>query len=211
MTMKNNCLRVVTFIVLFIPFLYAKELLVSDQPTSEEYGIYSIVVQQVYVWPETKLVVIGHQTTVDMLSLDSWHLFSESLEQRRSRKETGIWSAAGLADMTAAVFADFKTRNAENSSLRSEAILLSVKNVLIDPGTLSAGKNGDYWEHFYKRFPDSPGLIRLSRVGFDRKAKQALVYVGRGCGFLCGDGYLVLLAEHSGTWTIVGKYLCWVS
>ncbi len=46
-----------------------------------------------------------------------------------------------------------------------------------------------------KRYPNSQGTMTLSRVGFNRNIKQALVYVGNQEGFLAGAGYYVLLVK----------------
>jgi len=202
--MKRSCIRLFVSVLIFLSVLWA-----SDQPSVEEYRIYSSVLEKLYVGQETKLVVISDQTSVDMLRLDSWDFLNKSIQSRR--KETGIWSTAALAKMSPAAFEDFKARNKDTSNIQHASISLSVKNVTIDQATLLTKNESEYWESFYRKFPDSPGLIYVSRVGFDRTAKQALVYVGRTCGFLCGDGYLVLLEEEHGKWTIKGKYLCWVS
>ena len=202
--MKRPSILIFVSILLFLPAVWA-----SDPPSVEEYGIYSTVIEKLYIGQNTKLVVISDKTSVDMLRSDSWGFLRKSIQERR--KETGIWSTAALAKMSPAVFEDFKARNNDNSSIHNAAILLSVKNVTVDQATLSTQNKSEYWDSFYRRFPDSPGLIHVSRVGFDREAKQALVYIGRTCGFLCGDGYLVLLVSEHGKWTIEGKYMCWVS
>ena len=60
-----------------------------------------------------------------------------------------------------------------------------------------------YWHAFYRRFPGSPGLVRVSRVGFSRDGASALMLVDYGCGGLCGGTVYVLLAYQSGRWRVV--------
>jgi hypothetical protein len=42
---------------------------------------------------------------------------------------------------------------------------------------LSAGAAPD-WDHFEEMYPETPGFMTISRVGFDAKYSQALVYFG---------------------------------
>ena len=126
--MKRPSIRLFVSILLFLPALWA-----SDRPTMEEYGIYSTVIEKLYVGQKTNLVVISDQTSVDMLRSDSWGFLTESIQKRS--KETGMWSTAALAKLSPATFEDFKARNNETSNIQN-AIFLSVKNVTVDQATL---------------------------------------------------------------------------
>jgi hypothetical protein len=64
----------------------------------------------------------------------------------------------------------------------------------------------EYWRRFYARYPDSPGLVRLSRVGFDQVHEQSLVFVYAICGGRCGTGRYVLLSRSGGQWEVVGDH-----
>lgn len=74
----------------------------------------------------------------------------------------------------------------------------------------TGGSPDTYWEAFYAAYPDSPGLIRLSRVGFDPERQQALVFVSHVCGGRCGRGVYLLLSDASGSWEVIGKSGEWV-
>jgi hypothetical protein len=63
----------------------------------------------------------------------------------------------------------------------------------------------EYWRRFYARYPGSPGLVRLSRVGFDQASEQALVFVYHICGGRCGTGRYVLLSRSGEQWEVVGE------
>ena len=71
------------------------------------------------------------------------------------------------------------------------------------------GVNG--WEKFYKRFPDSGGIVGVSRVGFNLETNQALVYVEHGCGDLCGTGHYMLLDKGESGWKVAKRYMSWIS
>ena len=68
-----------------------------------------------------------------------------------------------------------------------------------------AGGPNEYWNGFYGTYPDSPGLIRLFRVGFDPLMEQALVFVTHSCGGRCGSGTYTLLSKVNGVWVVVGR------
>jgi hypothetical protein len=60
------------------------------------------------------------------------------------------------------------------------------------------------WRRFRKEYPYSLGILRLSRVGFDRQRQQALVYVSN---YVYGGGasYYALLTMKGGSWVIENK------
>jgi hypothetical protein len=61
-----------------------------------------------------------------------------------------------------------------------------------------ARRNG--WKRFYERFPGSPGIITVSRVGFNRDRTMAMVYVGWQSDYLAGHGQLYVLKKQDGKW-----------
>lgn len=64
------------------------------------------------------------------------------------------------------------------------------------------------WEKFFSEYPGASGLLSLSRVGFDHKKNQALVYVtdmrGNPSGRAWGAGSYVLLIKKKGAWRVRG-------
>lgn len=70
------------------------------------------------------------------------------------------------------------------------------------------------WSKFYKRYPNSPGIIEFSAVGFNRKRTKALVYVVRQCGGLCGTGGYKFLVKRDDEWVNIDIHVrnCgWIS
>lgn len=67
------------------------------------------------------------------------------------------------------------------------------------------------WSRFFARFVGAPGLLRLSRAGFDDNLDHALVYVEYQCGVDCGSGRLIHLANESGdSWQVMNAALVWM-
>ena len=58
------------------------------------------------------------------------------------------------------------------------------------------------WSDFKARYPAAPGIITLSRVGFNRAGTRALVWVDRRWGVLDASADLVLLTRPHGTWVL---------
>ena len=56
------------------------------------------------------------------------------------------------------------------------------------------------WEQYYRQYQDSGGLIEFSAVGFNADKTVAVVYMGHGCGSLCGGGGFHTLEKVDGKW-----------
>lgn len=69
-----------------------------------------------------------------------------------------------------------------------------------DGEKIFVGRRG--WKRFYKIFPDSPGCISVSRVGFSHDGQLALVYLGSQSYDLAGGGRLYLLRRTGGHWVV---------
>jgi hypothetical protein len=67
------------------------------------------------------------------------------------------------------------------------------------------------WTRFYAKYPNSSGLIFLSKVGFNSDRTQAMLYAGRQCGGLCGSGSYLLLNKRNGKWFVEEDMGLWVS
>ncbi|MBI4706223.1 MAG: hypothetical protein HY744_34435 [Deltaproteobacteria bacterium] len=68
------------------------------------------------------------------------------------------------------------------------------------------------WHVFYERYPDSQGIMTLSRVGFDPAGKVALVYVSNQSHCVAGAGDVYHLARQAdGSWTVVAGWRLWIS
>jgi hypothetical protein len=66
-------------------------------------------------------------------------------------------------------------------------------------------------DEFHRLYPKSQGFMTLSRIGFNPKKSQALLYIGNLCGGLCGSGQFALLAKEGKSWKIQNVATVWVS
>jgi hypothetical protein len=60
------------------------------------------------------------------------------------------------------------------------------------------------WQEFFKEYPSSNGLTRISQVGFDAVSGQAMFWVDMASGMTSGALTLVLMAKSAGEWERVG-------
>ena len=47
--------------------------------------------------------------------------------------------------------------------------------------------------------------VGFSNVGFSRSGKEALVFAGQSCGYLCGNSYFLLLRKEASGWVIAAQ------
>lgn len=75
----------------------------------------------------------------------------------------------------------------------------------------TSGQDG--WTAFYRTYPNSPGIITLSRPGFSRDGRLAVIYMGNQSHWLAGHGRIFVLQRTDGKWTMAAMWLgpAWVS
>src|SRR5215470_8217710 len=107
---------------------------------------------------------------------------------------------------------DYVAKNAKSHQL-TKSFDLKLKYTFIPKEKIEQiFKNGlDGWSEFYRQFPDSGGLIALSRAGLDSSGNQALVYMRHSCGGLCGTGHYMLLVKNEQQWVVQKKFMTWIS
>jgi hypothetical protein len=69
----------------------------------------------------------------------------------------------------------------------------------------------NFWQAFYRMYPLSYGLVRLSRVGFNADTTTAIIYYDRMSGPLGGNGIYLILQKREGRWEIIAQETAWIS
>jgi hypothetical protein len=103
---------------------------------------------------------------------------------------------------------DFCSKNAGPQAVwldlerRVPMVLVSLREL---ETLFSAGPNQkpDGWDRFYARYPKSPGIIKISRVGFNHRGDMAMVYVYSQNHWLSGSGSIRVLRRQDGMWITV--------
>ena len=171
-------------------------------PTSaiaEEYAVYEAVIESLHLTEGIELIAIKNRTATDVSpgeSLDS--------EVEYIREELGTAIELETLD-------DYRAKNRRSHQLDAD-LSLDVPYVLLSEAELAEiFEQGGGWNQFYKVYPNSQGIMTLSRVGFNTQIDQALVYVGNRSDDKVGEGYYVLLTKKGGVWTVDNVVMAWIS
>ncbi len=172
----------------------------SPEVTPEEYSVYSDLIEAMFP-DKYELFVIRDRTS----SEDS--ATSETLPFQ--------YLHSHMPSLSPETFANFQAMNDKEYNLQrhfqleTDYILLGAEE---NEEIFSAvGPWVDPWDEFYERYPNSQGIMTLSRVGFDDNMNQALVYLGNVFGGLGGQGNCILLTKVSGVWVIESDVFLWTA
>lgn len=170
----------------------------------DEYEVYSALISQRFVREKTKQLVILKETAKQFSP-------AENAEDVRPMK-------ARIPEVSESALDDFAKKNKQVSTLERR-FKFKVKYVLISDeeldGFFKDGFPGEgferSWKQFYEKYPGSPGYIWLSRAGFDKEKREAVVYVGYMCEQLCGGGVYLRLVRKDDGWKVEQSAGIWVS
>jgi len=177
----------------------------TADPSADANEIYRLLVQrQVPSNDELKVLVLQSQTTTFKMFVDD-SLVSEW--QRPDKFHELMKELMPEAEMQ--TLDNYILRNMGPEQLK--VWNLGINCVVATDSELLDHKLGDFWTSFYKKYPNSAGLVSFSNVGFNDRHDQALVYVSRACGYTCGEGAYVLLRKVKGKWEIQIDQGLWVS
>ncbi len=209
-TFKPIILIILIVIVAVTAFLFiyrnipSQSLAVSlpDFHTSEEteeYAVYSALLEKLFVKDDVNLLVIQKQT---IYSANNYFIRSTVEEPIPDMKKF-------FPSVSEDAFRDFRSKNQQVSSINCKFVL-PVKYIITDE---IKPKNEDIAkiDSFLEKFPDARGMIRLSKVGFNKDRTEAFVYVEFICSVLCGGGNNVLLEKNSGQWKVKEQFEGWKS
>jgi len=173
-----------------------------QEVTPDEYAIYSRLIQDFNL--TGRPLVIASQTSVD----DEKELLRNDVLRHLAREFPVPYSKT---------IADFKAKNARSFDLDQK--IPGVPSYALVPheeldklwDNCTQAKQECGWELFYNKYPDSSGIVTLSRVGFTATGEDALVYLGNRRHWKSGTGYLVLLHKNGAEWAVVKSVVVWMS
>jgi hypothetical protein len=134
-------------------------------------------------------------------------------ETAETQQGMAIWNnVPRLVTAHSQVYRAFLDANLHPSSFhRSFTLPLPYQIVASSEMQSIFGSPGDVWGRYYEKYPNSMGLLRLSRVGFNADGNQAAFYISNSCGGLCGGGYFVIMEKVNSNWKIVQEVQVWIS
>jgi hypothetical protein len=166
---------------------------------TEEYAIYDAVIESFYLTESIELIVLRDHTVTGAYPRGSLDINLENVQRK-----------LGPA-IQSETLNDYKGKNGQTQKL-GKRFSLDVQYILLSETEFNEiFDTGEGWSQFYATYPNSQGIMTLSRVGFNAEMDQALVYVGNESDFLGGTGYYVLLARKGDAWVIQTKVVVWIS
>jgi len=154
---------------------------------SEEYSVYSTVLDSQFAHMDAQQFVIRREThrieDPEICDLVARDVESETMSDFKAKNGKTYLLERQL---------DLKTPYVLVSSDELDAIFNQKVGVLIVGG----------WGLFYQRYPGAFGLIDFSRVAFDSKKNQALVYFGYSRNYLGGGSSFLVLSKADKSWKI---------
>lgn len=172
----------------------------------EEYVVYSVLLNSEYASPK-------------------WQQFVINVETSSRAKPSFIGFVGGLVgtgekrpETQSDTISDFDTKN-KTSFLLEWRFGLKDQYVLVTDETLKTifVKNadgyidGEIWKSFYKQYPGASGIYALSRVGFNAKRDEALVYIAVQRGLVGGSRRFFVLSKQKDSWAVQKQAMIWLS
>lgn len=171
------------------------EVYSSDIIPDSEYEVYSSVILNKYPHPANKIVIYQLTSNQTICYIyDCFQIF----------KNYSLKNYSMLVD-------DYKNKNAKVYKLENKFSIPHTVILISRKELNEIFQNEKGWDAFYEKYPDSPGTIQISRVGFNSNQTQAILYFGYQRGPLWGEGYRIFLTKDEGEWVVKEEVLMWVS
>lgn len=165
----------------------------SDIIPNSEYEVYSSVILHRHYPPSVNKIVI-HQLTYNQSGCDNYDCFQNFKNYPLKNDST--------------LFDDFKNKNAKAYKLETK---FSIPQTVILISKEELNENSTGWDAFHEKYPNSSGVIQISRVGFNSNQTQAILYFDYQYAMLWGEGYLIFLTKDEGKWIVKEQISLWVS
>lgn len=156
-----------------------------DPDPGTEKAVYEALIREAYVSGDTKMIVLDPRY---VSGGDEWNW-----GQRPAGVPADAWQALLVA---------FRREGGLPSDVDPGLPVAWLDDDQF--GALPAGASIEgRWTAFHDRFPGSSGHVQLSRIGFSRDARTAVVYGFVGSGSLSASGDLFVLRKTSAGWRLV--------
>ena len=182
--------------------------------SKEEYEVYSIVIDSLYKNHSQSIYIIADSTDRNHYKLDIRYF--KNGEWIESKELDGLHyrdSSLFNSDYEE-LSSNFQLKNEKYYQINSKLLNTTVHINQITTDSLDkifSFESSKDWTLFYKIFPNSDGLISLSRVGFNTKNNIAVLYHSRIKGSLYGEGVYILLHKINSKWQIKKIQRDWIS
>lgn len=170
------------------------ELPYEDETEKEDYAVYSQSIKYVYQRNllshnkrEIKSIVVISQT--------------DELDEYWRDKLVSDLENEGIQEE---VVEAWRKEN-ESTSLLQRKFDFKYEYHMVTRTELGEYESDHFFNEFYKRYPDSNGLISVSRIGYDKTRNTALIHVIHSFGTFGARYYFIVLQKSTGGWDIVRR------
>lgn len=174
--------------------LFSYSLLAQDKQDEDVQCIYAAVIAENF---KNEIIVIEDSTSVGLhkaneYSYKRFKSYCESISQE--------------------TFNDFVAKNIVPSKIELQ-ITIDKEIIIITSDQITEIFNKDNgWDVFYNKYGDkAQGILRLSRIGFNKDKTQAFLYYGNQSDWLTGGGRGLLYEKVEGQWKRVCGLRFWIS
>ena len=181
--------------------------LTQSEIPADEYAVYDAVIANMFA--DNKVTFdFGGEVVVKLLMVVD-HTVPYPFSTVSSRSDTGVtedWRAnfPGIVRQTVD---EYSAKNKQPSMLK-RLFHLRVDYVLVSAEEEAKRRATARYDN---QWHAADGRVSLSRVGFDRDHRQALVYMSFYCGALCGHGFFLFLTKTGSEWRVDKKFQVWIS
>ena len=166
----------------------------EDEIEQKEYSIYSLSIENIYM----RNLLSNHKSEIGSIVIISQT--NELNEYWRDKLIDDIENENILEE----AIEDWKKEN-ESTRLLQRKFDLSYKYHLVTRTELDGYEGDSFFREFYKRYPNSNGLISVSKIGFDKARNTALIHVIHSYGALGARYDFITLERTDSTWGIVRR------
>ncbi len=168
--------------------------------SDDESAVYTALFQDIYLAEKGRPIILSDQTA---LGVPPGMIANIPVQ--------GLQTQKFLALISPEARQDYEEVNHQSMKLPSPCRLA--------PGCITANladlapqvKDDRAWRVFFKKHPNTPGIVVVSRIGFNKQHSEAVVYTGKSCGTLCGQGEFVWLVKLNGSWGVKDRTTVWIS
>ena len=169
---------------------------------ADEYAVYSSLIRERFLEKGVKLLVIQRQTL--FYANPDYLKITPSDERIQDLKKY-------CPSVDEEALRDFDDKHMSSHEL-SANFDLPLKYVLVDkPENSTPEKERLFVDEFYRKYPETSGMIGLSKIGFNKDRSQAFLRIEFTFCPLCSFGQKVLLKKEWGKWKIADTFGGWAS
>ena len=172
--------------------------------SADEAGVYSALFANLFEAGPGRPIVLEDRTSIGVPP-GMWA--TTSVQGPDTQKFLAKLSPETRADYQAKMKSSVQLP--KNCSLAPECTVMDA--VSLTGIVVTKAKNDKGWKNFFSKYPNSPGILLVSRIGFNRDSTEAIVYAGKSCGTLCGEGYYVRLTKIGDRWTVADQTTIWIA